>query len=317
MSVAFDKAKEVAQKLTGQEKEAGEAGKTKYSTSQSQPHPGLEGDMEPQPVKTHLPTEDGGYQLYRAAGKLQGKRALITGGDSGIGRAVAILYAMEGANVAITHLPEELEDALHTKEQVEKNGGRAHLISKDLRSKGAAEDVVERAVAALGGLDILINNAAYELEQDDISQISEEQYHRTIETNLTAPFFLSKHALRHLGKRGTIINTVSVDGYVGPQSHLDYSTSKGGLIAFTRNLANQQAKNGIRVNAVAPGPIWTPFLPAALKQESQKTMADGTSMKRLGQPVEVATSYVFLGSQDSSYITGQVIHVNGGMATVS
>ncbi|CAK7234052.1 hypothetical protein SEUCBS140593_008808 [Sporothrix eucalyptigena] len=321
MSSAIEKAKEIAEKVTGQEN-TGEGDKTKYSSSfqhpaQSQKHPGLERDLDPRPVKAHLPTEDDGYQLYSPAGKLQGKRALITGGDSGIGRAVAILYAMEGASVAITYLPDELEDALHTKTQVEKNSGTIHLIAKDLRSRNAAQEVIEQAVSGLGGFDILVNNAAYELEQEDISNISEEQYLCTIETNLTAPFFLSKHALRHMGKGSSIINTVSVDAYVGPPSHLDYSVSKGGLVSFTRTLANQQARNGIRVNAVAPGPIWTPFIPAAVSKESQKSLPDATVMKRFGQPVEVATSFVFLAAQDSSYMTGQVLHPNGGMAVVS
>lgn len=339
MSSAIDKAKEVARKVTGQDDTGGahdaigdgkNGSQTKYSSDyqikqQTQPAPGLERDLEPQPVKAHLPSEDEGYQLYRPAGKLLGKRALITGGDSGIGRAVAILYAMEGANVAITHLPSELEDALHTKAQVEKNGGKAHLISRDLCSQGAPKAVVEQAVSALGGLDVLVNNAAYQLEQPDIADITEEQYDRTLATNLTAPFFVTKYALPHLAKSGggsggsgsSVINTVSVDAYVGPATHLDYSVTKGGLVTFTRTLANQQAKNGIRVNGVAPGPIWTPLIVSALSKESQKSMPDNTLLKRWGQPVEVATSFVFLASQDSSYMTGQVLHPNGGMAPVS
>ncbi|KAL1889081.1 hypothetical protein Sste5346_009146 [Sporothrix stenoceras] len=330
MAAAFDKAKEVAQKLTANIGADGndasnstDANKTKYSSDykikqQTQPAPGLERDLDPQPVKTHLPTEDEGYQLYRPAGKLLGKRALITGGDSGIGRAVAILYAMEGANMAIAHLPSELEDAVHTKEQVEKNGGKVFLISRDLTTEGAPKAIVEQAVSALGGLDILVNNAAYQLEQSDIADITEEQYNHTMAINLTAPFFATKYALPHLQKsKGSVISTVSVDAYVGPATHLDYSVTKGGLVTFTRTLANQQAKNGVRVNGVAPGPIWTPLIVSALSKESQKLMPENTAFKRWGQPVEVATSYVFLASQDSSYMTGQVMHPNGGMAPIS
>ncbi|KAH8743841.1 oxidoreductase [Diaporthe sp. PMI_573] len=298
---------------------------TKFSSGyhhppQTQSQPGLERDIHPKPAKTHLPTEDTqGYQLYKAAGKLTGKKALITGGDSGIGRAIAILFAMEGAAVAITYLPEEEEDAQHTKAQVEKNNGHVVLLASDLRSPTACREVVERAITALGGdhLDVLVNNAGYQQEQIDIADITEEQYRRTLQSNLDATFFLSKFALPHMPSGGSIINTASVDAYAGPPAHVDYAASKGAIIAFTRALANQQAARGIRVNAVAPGPVWTPLITASLGVEAQKGLPGWTTMGRIGQPVEAATSFVFLASQDGSFMTGQTMHPNGGIAVGS
>jgi len=278
---------------------------------QQQEHPGLEKHMEPKPTKVHLPTQDDGYELYKAAGKLAGKKALITGGDSGIGRSVAILFAMEGADVAIAYLPEEEEDAQHTKAQVEKNGGHIHLFQTDLTHSNNCKDLVQRAVDALGGLNILVNNAAYQETKKDIDETNEDQWMHTFQTNIHAYFFLTKYALPHLKSGDTIINTTSVTAYVGTGPALDYISTKGAIVAFTRALSNQQVSKGIRVNAVAPGPVWTPLVVSTMDKESLSQLGS-TPMGRLGQPSEIATCYVFLASRDSSFISGQVLHPNGG-----
>lgn len=278
------------------------------------PVTGLERDMEPKPRKVHLPSEAEDI-VYTPSGKLAGKKALITGGDSGIGRAVAILFAMEGATVAIVYLPFEEEDAQHTKAQVEKNGGEVILIPSDLSQSINCKDVVKRALEALGGIDILVNNAATRQEQGDICDISEEQWASTFHVNLDSYFHLAKYVLPHLSKGGVIVNSASVDAYIGVPSRLDYATSKGAVVAFTRALSNQLVKKGIRVNAVAAGPVWTPLVATGVSEQSQKGYGLGnwTPMDRVGQPSEIATSYVFLASQESAFMSGQTLHPNGGI----
>jgi len=269
--------------------------------------------------------------LYSASDKLRGKRALITGGDSGIGRAVAILFAMEGARVAIAYLPAEEADAAHTREQIEKNGGQAILLPGDVSTSRQCRDIVERAVSELGGIDILVNNAAYREEKADIADITDEQWYMTFRTNIDACFHITKAALPHLAAGASVINSTSVDAYVGVPTRVDYAASKGAVVAFTRALSNQLIKRGIRVNAVAAGPTWTPMLAASGagaggggEEETAASKAGGgggghhklgyhTPMDRLGQPSEVATSYVFLASADSVFMSGQTLHPNGGI----
>jgi NAD(P)-dependent dehydrogenase (short-subunit alcohol dehydrogenase family) len=265
--------------------------------------PGLESDMTPQPK-----AED---RSYRGSGKLQGKVALITGGDSGIGRAVAIVYAKEGADVAICYLNEH-EDANETKRHVEQEGRRCLLIAGDIGDESHCQQVVEQTISELGKLDILVNNAAEQHPQDSIEDISAEQLERTFRTNIFAMFYLVKAALKHLKEGSTIINTTSVTAYKGSPQLLDYSSTKGAIVAFTRSLSQSLIEQGIRVNGVAPGPIWTPLIPSTFPAEKVASFGGDVPMKRPGQPEEVANCYVFLASDDSSYIAGQILHPNGG-----
>ncbi len=265
--------------------------------------PGIESEMTPQPR-----AED---RQYRGSGKLQGKVALITGGDSGIGRAVAIVYAKEGANVAISYLNEH-EDAEETKRHVEQEGRRCILIAGDIGDESFCQQAVQRTVSELGGLDILVNNAAEQHPQDSIEKISAEQLERTFRTNIFAMFYLVKAALPHLKQGSTIINTASVTAYKGSPQLLDYSSTKGAIVAFTRSLSQSLIEQGIRVNGVAPGPIWTPLIPSTFPEEKVAQFGASVPMKRAGQPEEVANCYVFLASDDSSYIAGQMLHPNGG-----
>lgn len=265
--------------------------------------PGIESEMTPLPR-----AED---RQYRGSGKLQGKVALITGGDSGIGRAVAIVFAKEGADVAISYLNEH-DDAQETKRQVEQEGRRAVLISGDIGDEGFCQQAVEQTVKEFGRLDILVNNAAEQHPQKSIADITADQLLRTFKTNIFAMFYLTKAALKHLKQGSTIINTTSITAYRGSPELLDYSSTKGAIVAFTRSLSGQLVEKGIRVNGVAPGPIWTPLIPATFDEEKVATFGSDTPMKRPGQPEEVANCYVFLASDDSSYMTGQVLHVNGG-----
>ncbi|KAJ5141188.1 hypothetical protein N7526_002183 [Penicillium atrosanguineum] len=275
--------------------------------------PGLQAEMEgPKPTSSKIPTEDGGYQTYKAAGKLSGKKAIITGGDSGIGRAVAILFAMEGASSLITYLPEEEKDAQETKRRVEEIGQSCHCFATDLRDKKNCQKVVDTALETLGGIDILINNAGTQTMIDDIKDLEESQWEGTFDTNIHPIFYLSKYSLPHMKSGSTIINCASVNHYIGRPDLLDYTSTKGAIVAFTRGLSNQQVKNGIRVNCVCPGPIWTPLIPATMTTEAEEQFS-GTPMGRPGQPSEVATCFVFLASQDSSFISGQSLHPNGGV----
>ncbi len=250
-------------------------------------------------------------KAYQGSGKLRGKVALITGGDSGIGQAVAILFAKEGADVAIVYLDEH-QDAEQTKQKVEQEDRRCLTIAGDVGDEAFCQQAVEQVVQQFGHLDILVNNAAEQHTQPSIEQISAEQLERTFRTNIFSMFFLCKAALKHLHEGSAIVNTTSVAAYKGNPTLLDYSTTKGAIVTFTRSLSQSLVQQGIRVNAVAPGPIWTPLIPATMPEEQVKQFGQETPMQRAGQPEEVATSYVFLASDDSSYITGQVLHVNGG-----
>ncbi|KAJ6085940.1 hypothetical protein N7486_010221 [Penicillium sp. IBT 16267x] len=275
--------------------------------------PGLQADMEnPKPVSSDIPTEDGGYQLYKAAGKLEGKKAIITGGDSGIGRATAILFAMEGASSLIVYLPEEEKDAQETKKKVEEAGRQCHCLPIDIRKKENCQKIVDMALQTMGGIDILVNNAAFQNMLSDISELDEEQWERTFDTNIHPFFYLSKYSLPHMKSGSTIINCASVNPYIGRGDLLDYTSTKGAIVAFTRALSNQQVKKGIRVNCVCPGPIWTPLIPSTM-QTSAMEQFHAVPIGRPGQPSEVATCFVFLASQDSSYISGQCLHPNGGV----
>ncbi|OOQ83460.1 oxidoreductase [Penicillium brasilianum] len=275
--------------------------------------PGLQSELgDPKPTSTQLPTEDNGYQTYKAAGKLTGKRAIITGGDSGIGRAVALLFAMEGATSLITYLPEEESDAQETKRRVEELGQKTHLLAVDLRDKKNCQKVVDTALQTMGGIDTLVNNHGYQNMIEDIQDLDDDQWERTFDTNIHPFFYLSKYALPHMKNGSTIINCASVNAYIGRPDLLDYTSTKGAIVAFTRGLSNQQIKNGIRVNCVCPGPIWTPLIPATMNTSAQERFS-GSPMGRPGQPSEVATCFVFLASQDSSFISGQSLHPNGGV----
>lgn len=273
--------------------------------------PAQEGYLQPDIEAQTKPQPAAECTSYQAAGKLQGKAALITGGDSGIGRAVAIAYAKEGADVAILYL-EAHEDAEQTKQFVEKAGRRCVLITGDVGDENVCEDAIQKVIGEFGRLDILVNNAGEQHVQDGIGNITSEQLHRTFQTNIFSMFYLTKAALPHLKLGSTIINTASITAYKGHPMLIDYSSSKGAIVSFTRSLSQSLIEKGIRVNAVAPGPIWTPLIPATFPPEMVAQFGKNTPMKRPGQPDELAPSYVFLASEDASYITGQVIHVNGG-----
>jgi NAD(P)-dependent dehydrogenase (short-subunit alcohol dehydrogenase family) len=269
------------------------------------PHPGRTRDMDTEP--------DHGEDSYRGSGRLTGKRAIITGGDSGIGRAVAIAFSREGADVLIAYLPDEEEDAQQTVQLVEKAGRKAVAVPGDIRDEGHCTAIIERAVSELGGLDILVNNAAYQMAQPGgITDITTEQFDRVMKTNLYAMFWLTKAAVPHLQPGSTIINTASVQAYQSSPELLDYATTKAGIVAFTKALGSSLAEKGIRVNSVAPGPIWTPLIPATMPDEKVESFGEQVPMGRAGQPAELAPAYVFFASQESSYVTGEVLGVTGG-----
>ncbi|KAI9811475.1 MAG: hypothetical protein M1827_005458 [Pycnora praestabilis] len=274
--------------------------------------PGLQSEMKgPEPATTQVATEDQGYQTYKAAGKLEGKKAIITGGDSGIGRSIACLYAMEGAESLIVYLPEEEKDAQDTKKKVEELGGKIHLMQGDLKEMSVCKKVIETALEKMGAINILVNNAAYQMMIKDIHELSEEQWIKTFDTNIHPYFFLAKYSLPHMQTGDTIINNASVNAYIGRPDLLDYTSTKGAIIAFTRGLSNQFVGKGIRVNAVCPGPVWTPLIPSTMNHEAQDQFT--SPMGRPAQPSEIATCFVFLASTDSSMISGQSLHPNGGV----
>lgn len=280
-----------------------EAGNKKFPKQSQTKQPGREARMKPRPKSAS--------SSYRAAGKLLGKAALITGGDSGIGRAVAIAYAKEGADVALVYL-EEHKDAKDTKRCIEAEGRRAVLLAGDIGGEGFCIQAVKRTLAAFGRLDILVNNAAEQHVKERLEDISSSQLERTFRTNIFSCFYLTKAALPHMKPGSAIINSSSVTAYRGSSHLLDYSATKGAIIAFTRSLSKSVAKRQIRVNAVAPGPVWTPLIPASFSGEKVESFGGQVPMERAGQPEEIAPSYVFLAAQDSSYMTGQVLHPNGG-----
>ena len=265
--------------------------------------PGRQEEMTPQP-KSEGSAPGGCCRLLD-------KVALITGGDSGIGRAVAVAYAKEGADTAIVYYNEH-EDAKETQRLVERQGRRCLLISGDVGKEQFCQEAVERTIREYGQLDILVNNAAEQHPQPSLEQITADQLERTFRTNIFSYFFMGKAALPHLKEGSTIINTTSVTAYKGSAKLLDYSSTKGAIVAFTRSLSQALADRQIRVNAVAPGPIWTPLIPSTFPADKVATFGSDVPLKRAGQPEEVAPSYVFLASQDSSYTTGQVLHPNGG-----
>jgi NAD(P)-dependent dehydrogenase (short-subunit alcohol dehydrogenase family) len=264
--------------------------------------PGHESRMSPQPDS--VPS-------VRGSGKLLDRVAIITGGDSGIGRAVAVAFAREGADVCIVYLDEH-DDANETRSLVEAEGRRCETISGDIGQEHFCREAVARTVRRFGRLDILINNAAVQFPQETIEGITEEQLERTFRTNIFAQFFMTKAALPHLKGGAAIINTASITAYQGSPFLLDYSSTKGAIVSFTRSLSKALESKGIRVNGVAPGPIWTPLIPSTFSAEHVKDFGKDTPMKRPGQPAEVAPCYVFLASDDSSYMSGQVLHPNGG-----
>jgi NAD(P)-dependent dehydrogenase (short-subunit alcohol dehydrogenase family) len=277
--------------------------KPQFPPQHQDQRPGIESEMIPEPRAIDW--------KYKGSDKLKDKVALITGGDSGIGRAVAICYAKEGADVAIVYLNED-SDAYETRRLVELEGRKCLLIAGDIGDESFCNQAVERTVKELGKLDILVNNAAEQHPQESIEDITSEQLERTFRTNIFAQFYLTKAALKHLKKGSSIINTTSITAYRGSPQLLDYSATKGAIVAFTRSLSQTLVEKGIRVNAVAPGPIWTPLIPSTFPPDKVATFGGDSPMKRAGQPEEVAPSFVFLASDDSSYMAGQVLHVNGG-----
>lgn len=276
--------------------------------AQSQDKPGIEADLKPRPE----------YQApqYKAAGKLEGKVALITGGDSGIGRAVAVLFAREGADVAIVYLPQEQRDADETKQAVEQEGQRALQIAGDITEPAFSRQVVERTVQEFGKLDILVNNAAFQQHQSSIEELSDEQWDHTFKTNIYGYFRMVKAALPHLQAGSTIINTGSSTALEGSPQLLDYSSTKGAIHTFTMSLAQQLGDRGIRVNCVAPGPVWTPLNPSDQEPDKVATFGQQSLFKRPAQPEELAPAYVYLASEgDSSFVTGEIMGVLGGKAS--
>ncbi|WP_185184196.1 SDR family oxidoreductase [Bacillus subtilis] len=263
--------------------------------------PGFEYLMDPRPV----------FDKPKKAKKLEGKTAIITGGDSGIGRAVSVLFAKEGANVVIVYLNEH-QDAEETKQYVEKEGGKCLLIAGDVGDEAFCNDVVGQASQVFPSIDILVNNAAEQHVQPSIEKITSHQLTRTFQTNIFSMFYLTKAVLPHLKKGSSIINTASITAYKGNKTLIDYSATKGAIVTFTRSLSQSLVQQGIRVNAVAPGPIWTPLIPASFAAKDVEVFGSDVPMERPGQPVEVAPSYLYLASDDSTYVTGQTIHVNGG-----
>ena len=275
---------------------------------QTQPEPGLDAKLEPQ--------ADHGQATYRGSERLKNRKALITGGDSGIGRATAIAFAREGADVAISYLPSEEVDAREVVKEIEAAGRKALAIPGDIKSEGFCVDMVQDVVDAFGSIDILVNNAGKQVYIDDLSKLTSEQFQETFTTNVFAMFWITKAVVPHMPAGGSIINTTSIQSYQPSPGLLDYASTKGAITAFTKSLAKMLAEKGIRVNAVAPGPIWTPLQPShGQPKEKLAEFGESTPMGRAGQPAELAPAYVFLASQESSYVTAEVLGVTGGQHT--
>ena len=270
---------------------------------QKQEPPGLESEMQPRP--------DYGEESYQGSGRLQGCGTIITGADSGIGRAVALAFAREGADVLISYLSED-SDAQETAHVVERAGRKAVLVRGDVGREEHCRQIVQRALQEFGRLDVLVNNAAFQMTHERIDELSSEEFDYTFRTNIYATFFLSKAALPHLKEGGSIINTASIQAYEPSPTLLAYAATKGAIVTFTKALAKEAIKKGIRVNAVAPGPIWTPLIPSTMPEQKVEQFGQTTPTQRPGQPAELAPVYVFLASHDASYITGEVIGVTGG-----
>lgn len=266
--------------------------------------PGIESEMDPVPTSVNA--------NYQGSGKLKDKKIVITGGDSGIGKAAAIYFAKEGADVAIVYLEEE-SDAEETKRLIELEGKKCLLLQKDIGNEEACKEVVQATLDEFGSIDILVNNAAEQHPQDGLLNITAAQLEKTFRTNIFSYFYMTKMVLPHLKSGASIINTASITAYEGNEQLLDYSSTKGAVVSFTRSLAKSLASQGIRVNGVAPGPIWTPLIPSTFDAEKVSTFGSNTPMGRAGQPAELAPAYVYLASEDSSYVSGQMLHVNGGI----
>jgi NAD(P)-dependent dehydrogenase (short-subunit alcohol dehydrogenase family) len=277
---------------------------TQLPPQQQEHQPGTEQEMTPKPEYIRA--------NYKGSDKLQGKKALITGGDSGIGRSVAVHFAREGADVAIVYKPEEQTDADDTRQLIEQEGRKCLLLAGDLRDAKFCENIVEQTVQQLGGLNILVNNAAQQFPSKDLEEVDDQQWKDTFEVNFFSFVRVTRAALKHLQEGDSIINTSSINAYRGNQQLVDYTSTKGAITAFTRSMAQQLAEKKIRVNSVAPGPIWTPLIPSSFPPDKVEKFGQDTTMKRPGQPSEVGPAYVFLASEDASYITGQAIHPNGG-----
>jgi len=264
--------------------------------------PGIEKQMTPRPIYDH---DQPGY------GRLKDKVAIITGGDSGIGRSVAVLFAKEGADVAIVYFDEH-QDAKETADMVRKYGKEALLIPTDISAEVNCKNAIDKTIEKFGKLDILVNNAAVQYQQDDIQDITAQQLEYTFKVNIFSYFYMARFASQHLKEGGVIINTTSVTAYKGNETLMDYSSTKGAIVSFTRSLSQSLVKKGIRVNAVAPGPVWTPLIPASFDDEKVSKFGKDTPMERPAQPVEIATCFVFLASNEAAFLTGQVLHPNGG-----
>lgn len=280
-------------------------------TQHPQNLPPQEQSRQPGRTDEMIPPSQDRMENYLAAGKLLGKVALVTGGDSGIGRAVAIGFAKEGADIVIVYLEED-DDALTTQQYVQDTGRQCRLIRGDIGDEAFCKAVIRQTVQQMGQLDILVNNAAEQHVRENFEDISSEQLERTFRTNIFAMFYLTRAALPHMQEGASIINTASVTAYKGKKELVDYAATKGSIVAFTRSLSQSLVERKIRVNAVAPGPIWTPLIPASFDAENVAKFGSNTPMGRPGQPDEVAPCFIFLASEDASYMTGQVLHPNGG-----
>jgi NAD(P)-dependent dehydrogenase (short-subunit alcohol dehydrogenase family) len=268
-------------------------------------HPGLESEMQPRP--------DYGEETYKGSGKLEGKKAIITGGDSGIGRAVALAFAREGADVLISYLEEEEPDAQETVQVIEDAGRKAVKIPGDVSEESQCHAIVQKAVEEFGQIDVLVNNAAHQMTVNGIADVSTELLDRTFKTNIYAMFWLSKASLPHMQPGGSIINVCSIQAYQPSPTLLPYSSTKGAIISFTKGLAQEVVQYGLRANSVAPGPVWTPIIPASMPGETVSQFGGTSPMGRPAQPAELAPAFVFLASQESSYVNGETLGVTGGM----